>query len=108
MIQGVSVGRTTGIGVCRILVLKLTVSKTNFTETRYKSPVLVSPDRLTHPNFRDQPTYVFREINPAYCVTYMKEMHGMIKTFLILHRVMHSTSKIQSLKRILWYYTGCV
>ena len=42
---GVSVGGTTEIGLCLILVLKLTVWKTNFTKTRYKSPVLVSPDR---------------------------------------------------------------
>ena len=70
--------------------------KNDFTETRYKSPVLVSPDRLTHPNFRDQPTYVFREIIPVYCLTYTKETYSMIKTFLILQHVMHSTSNCVS------------
>jgi len=45
LIQGVSVGGTAGLGVCRILVLKLTFQKRILQKQGLKSAVLVSLDR---------------------------------------------------------------
>jgi len=47
---------------------------------------------MTHLYFRDQLAYAFREIIPVYRVTYTKETDTMIKTYLTLQHVMHSTT----------------